>query len=119
MRVAAAVVLAASIAGAAPAEEVASAPGAILRGLDKVSGVTTDIELDLGASTQFGRLIVTLKGCRYPVDNPSSNAYAFLSIADEATDSIAFEGWMVAASPALSALDDPRYDIWVLRCTSE
>jgi hypothetical protein len=23
---------------------------------------------------------------------------------------------MVASSPALSALDHPRYDVWVLRC---
>ena len=29
-----------------------------------------------------------------------------------------FTGWMVAASPALSALDDPRYDVWLLRCKS-
>ncbi|MGB0800115.1 MAG: DUF2155 domain-containing protein, partial [Planktomarina sp.] len=25
-------------------------------------------------------------------------------------------GWMVASSPALNALEHPRYDIWVLRC---
>jgi hypothetical protein len=27
-----------------------------------------------------------------------------------------FSGWMVASSPALSALDHPRYDVWVLNC---
>ena len=27
-----------------------------------------------------------------------------------------FYGWMFASSPALSALDHPRYDIWVLKC---
>jgi hypothetical protein len=25
---------------------------------------------------------------------------------------------MVASSPALSALDHPRYDVWVMRCSS-
>jgi hypothetical protein len=25
---------------------------------------------------------------------------------------------MVASSPALSALEHPRYDVWVLRCSS-
>ena len=29
-----------------------------------------------------------------------------------------FDGWMIASSPALSALDHPRYDVWVLRCSS-
>ena len=29
-----------------------------------------------------------------------------------------FKGWMFASSPALSALDHPRYDVWVLSCSS-
>ncbi|SPH18438.1 hypothetical protein DEA8626_01976 [Defluviimonas aquaemixtae] len=118
MRRSAAAALAIVVAGAGQAQEVASAPGAVLRGLDKVAGATTDIEIVTGASARFGRLVVTLSDCRYPIDDPSSNAFAFLSIADAATGSMAFEGWMIASSPALSALDDPRYDIWVLRCTS-
>ncbi|MEM7686480.1 MAG: DUF2155 domain-containing protein, partial [Pseudomonadota bacterium] len=28
-----------------------------------------------------------------------------------------FTGWMFAESPALSALDHPRYDLWVISCT--
>ena len=118
MRVALAIVLALSGAGVASAEDVASAPGAILRGLDKVSGETVDFDLDSGQPAEFGRLAVTLSDCRYPVEDPSSNAYAHLTIADTASGAVAFEGWMIASSPALSALDDPRYDLWVLRCKS-
>jgi len=29
-----------------------------------------------------------------------------------------FSGWMFADSPALSALDHPRYDLWVINCTT-
>lgn len=117
MRLALAFVLALAGAGAA-AEEVASAPGAILRGLDKVSGETTDLDLARGATVRFGRLDVTLSDCRYPVADPSANAYAHLTITDADTGATAFDGWMVASSPALSALDDPRYDVWVIRCKS-
>jgi hypothetical protein len=118
MRLALAFVLA--LAGAdASAEEVASAPGAILRALDKVSGETTDLELARGATARFGRLDVTLSDCRYPVGDPSANAYAHLAIVDAGTGTVAFDGWMIASSPALSALDDPRYDVWVIRCKSE
>lgn len=118
MRRAVGFVLAAALAGAGQAQEIASAPGAVLRGLDKTTSATTDIELAIGGSARFGRLVVTLGDCRYPVDDPGADAYAYLSIADAATGGMAFEGWMIASSPALSALDDPRYDIWVLRCTS-
>lgn len=119
MRLALAFVLALAGAGAATAEEVASAPGAVLRALDKVSGETTDLELARGGSARFGRLDVTLSDCRYPVADPSANAYAHLTIADAETGAVAFDGWMIASSPALSALDDPRYDVWVIRCKSE
>lgn len=100
------------------AEEVASAPGAILRGLDKVSGTTTDMEIRAGQSATFGRLTIAVSDCRYPVGDPSSNAYAHVTITAEATDKPVFDGWMIASSPALSALDHPRYDVWVLRCMS-
>lgn len=106
------------LAGAAWAQdEVASAPGALLRGLDKSAGTTTDIELGVGETGEYGRLAVTLSDCRYPVGDPSSNAYAHVTIADTATGTVAFDGWMIASSPALSAMDDPRYDIWVMRCS--
>ncbi len=107
-----------ALASVAGAQDVVSAPGAILRGLDKVSGETTDIELSGGEAQDYGRLTVTLSECRYPAENPSSEAFAHLTIADSATGTVVFDGWMIASSPALSALDDPRYDVWVLRCMS-
>ncbi|MCB2130726.1 MAG: DUF2155 domain-containing protein [Rhodobacteraceae bacterium] len=100
------------------AQEVAVGDGALLRWLDKASGATTDIELRNGATTDFGQLTVTLSECRYPVSDPASNAFAHLSIGRAGGDAV-FDGWMIASSPALSALDDPRYDIWVLRCIKE
>lgn len=110
-------VAALALGGAARAQDgVTSASGALLRGLDKSAGTTTDIELAVGESRNFGRLTVTLSDCRYPVGDPSSNAFAHLTIADAGTGGVAFDGWMIAASPALSAMDDPRYDIWVMRC---
>lgn len=102
----------------AAAEEVASAPGAVLRGLDKVSGATTDMEIRSGQSVPFGRLTVAVSDCRYPVGDPSSNAYAHVTITLDSGGKPVFDGWMIASSPALSALDHPRYDVWVLRCMS-
>ena len=37
-------------------------------------------------------------------------------ITDRNSGATLFDGWMVASSPALSALDDARYDVWVLGC---
>ncbi|MGH1465152.1 MAG: DUF2155 domain-containing protein [Cognatishimia sp.] len=98
-----------------------SGTGAVLRGLDKLNGQVADIELANGFSVSFGQLRVDLAECRHPDDNATGEAYAFLSIydGDVAADPL-FQGWMIASSPALSAMDHARYDVWVLRCvTSE
>ncbi|MGS4947035.1 DUF2155 domain-containing protein [Meridianimarinicoccus sp. RP-17] len=114
---------AACLGGAAlPAagQEVAAGDGALLRGLDRLSGSTTDIPVPAGAAVIFaGRLSIELRECRYPVANPTGDAYAFLSIRDTASGQALFDGWMIASAPALNALDHMRYDIWVLRCTSD
>ncbi len=100
--------------------EVATAPGAVLRGLDKAAGAAHDITVSVGGSATFGRLVVTLTDCRYPLGNPAADGYAHLVIHDTRTpDTAVFRGWMVASSPALNALDHPRYDIWLIRCTSD
>lgn len=98
------------------AADILEAKGGQLRVLDKMSGVVADYDLAVGASQNAGRLTVRLDDCRYPSDLPSAEAYAHLTITDSDLADPAFKGWMVASSPALSALDNPRYDVWVLRC---
>lgn len=110
---------AALLAGAAMAEAVLPGRGAVVRGLDKVSGETQDLELFPATPQTLWRLTVTLGECRYPADDPASNAYAWLTISDRLMTAPAFEGWMVASSPALSAMDHARYDLWLIRCIIE
>jgi hypothetical protein len=100
-------------------QQAAIGTGAILRGLDKVSGEVTDMVLAPGAQAAMGRITVELSQCRYPEGDPASDAYAFVSIREDGTDQPVFSGWMIASSPALNALDHPRYDVWVLRCQTE
>ena len=107
-----------TLAQAPAGMEVAPAPGAVLRGLDKIAGAARDLEVSVGDSVTFGRLTITLTACRYPVGNPAADGFAHLIIHDERVAEPVFRGWMVAASPALNALDHPRFDVWLIRCTS-
>ncbi len=93
--------------------------GAILRGLDRITGVVGDFAMDIGETLQFERLEVTLEACRYPPNDVNKDAFALLKIRDIREQEDAFYGWMFASSPALSALDHPRYDIWVITCQIE
>lgn len=103
-------------AGAAAQEAAETGSGAVLRALDKVSGQTLDVELPAGGAGAMFGLVVELEECRYPAENPTGDAFAYLTIRDEGKLDIRFEGWMIASSPALNALDHARYDVWVLRC---
>lgn len=87
-----------------------------LRGLDKITGKTEDITLTAGEAFTYGRLEVRLGECRYPQADPTSDAYAELTILDKPANRTVFAGWMIASSPAISALDDARYDVWVISC---
>ena len=106
--------------------------GAVLRGLDKITGQATDRAVDVGETVIFGSLKVTLRACHQapPIETPESAA--FLQVDDlglgtaipegELTpvsadsESRIFSGWMFASSPGLSALEHPVYDVWVIRC---
>lgn len=102
----------------APRITVTAAPGAVLHALDKLSGEVRDMTLTAGQTAEFGRITVRLAECRYPVDNPAGDAFAHVVVMRTGADAPQFDGWMIASSPALSALDDPRYDVWVSRCTT-
>lgn len=106
-----------ALAPAAMAQERAvSGTGALVRGLDKVNGQTVDVEILSGATEVIFGLDVALADCRYPPENPTGNAFAYLAMWERGKVGSVFEGWMVAESPALNALDHSRYDVWVLRC---
>lgn len=99
-----------------PPPQVVTAEGGILRVLDKIDGSVTDLEMRNGTTQSLGSLTIALSECRYPSDNPAGDAYALMNIYyREATEPL-FSGWMIASSPAVSAMQHPRYDVWVLRC---
>ena len=95
---------------------VTSAPGGIVRVLDKTDGTVTDLELRSGETRDVGGVSITMGDCRYPTANPSGDAYALVSVRTLRDDSAVCEGWLIASAPALSAVDHPRYDVWALRC---
>jgi hypothetical protein len=102
--------------GVSAQQKVQSGPGAMLRGLDKVSGQTVDVEMRNGETQPVFGLDVALGDCRYPAENPTGDAFAYLTIWEKGKTDQLFDGWMIATSPALNALDHSRYDVWVIRC---
>jgi hypothetical protein len=97
----------------------ARAETAVLQGLDKITARISNFEAAVGQPTRFGSLEIVVRRChKTPPEEPPESA-AFLEIVDVRPDSPAvpvFTGWMFASSPAISALEHPVYDIWVVDC---
>lgn len=101
-------------AGLAQDTEVTSAAAGELRVLDKLTGEVTDLTLQAGETWAVGFLQIRLNQCRYPTANPSGDAFIEVQVAYRRE--AAFAGWLIASAPALHAMDNPRYDVWALRC---
>lgn len=95
-----------------------TASGGTVRVLDKITGVVTDLTLQNGEEQVIGLINLRLNECRYPADNPAGDAFGSMRILYADVELPAFEGWMIASAPALNAMDHPRYDVWMLRCST-
>jgi len=90
---------------------------AILRGLDKITGRITTITAVVGDTVRFGSLAIIVRACRTRPPEETPESTAFLDITElkpNQPPADVFRGWMFASSPAVSAMDHPVYDIWVL-----
>ncbi len=104
------------------AAPVAAAEVAVLQGLDKITARISTFEAPLDEIVRFGTFEIIARTCRKtPPEEPPERA-AFLEITEVRPDSPSapiFTGWMFASSPALSAVEHPVYDVWVIDCKKD
>ena len=114
--------LLAALPAPAPARDAMIAePAALLQGHDKLTAHLYDFAAPVGTPVRFGTLSIIVRDCETnpPEDRPESAA--FLQITETRhgePEKQLFSGWMFASSPALSALQDPVYDVELLACKS-
>jgi hypothetical protein len=108
-------------AGTARADTVA-----VLQGLDKTTARISKFDAPVGKPVRFGTLVITVRACiKHPPEEEPESA-AFLQIDEvrqgernSVVSQQVFSGWMFASSPALSALENPIYDVGVLDCRTD
>lgn len=96
----------------------------IIRTLDKVTATTEDFTVKIGDTLSYASLKIDVKHCETKPPEEIPETFAFLQIFEKRLDknrkpiddAKLFSGWMLASSPAMSALDHPVYDVWVLGC---
>ncbi len=96
-------------------------PVALLQGLDKITARIANFAAPVGTPVRFHRLSITVRDCERnpPEDRPESAAFLQIhEVGRGGEKKQLFSGWMFASSPALSALQNPVYDVELLACTA-
>ncbi|PRX11716.1 DUF2155 domain-containing protein [Martelella mediterranea] len=97
-------------------------PVAVFGGIDKITGRTYTFDAYVGETVQFGRLQVTPRVCYSRDDTEEQQVDAFVQVDKVSLQNEMnriFSGWMFADSPALNAVQDPIYDVWLTDCVEE
>lgn len=91
-----------------------------LRSLDKITARTLTFDAQVGTIIKFGDIYIKIQACQKPPAVEKTESAAFLQIweVDNTNQNShwIFSGWMFASSPALSGMDHPVYDVWVIDC---
>lgn len=101
-------------------------PIAVIQAIDKITAETMTFEVEVGGRpVRFkGSLIFTARACEVSAsDELVDDAVAFVEVSvqprgvsrDTGPREI-FKGWMFASAPAVSSLEHPVYDAWVVGC---
>jgi hypothetical protein len=91
----------------------------VLGALDKVTARVNTLKGPVGMPVKFGTLEIMAQICitTPPEDPPESAAFIqIFQVQEGRGEQQVFGGWMFASSPALSAMDHPVYDVWILGC---
>ena len=92
-----------------------------MQGLDKVTARVSTFEVPLGGIAKFGALNIKLYHCDKTPPEEAPESVAFIEVIEEKRGEEPvglFSGWMFASSPALSSIEHPVYDVWILECVN-
>jgi hypothetical protein len=115
-------------APAQPVQQPASVPSentynsAVLRVLNKVTAQTETLTVPVGTVGRFGNLEIVVLSCAASPPDQQPNDAVLMDVRvtqpGEAPQRI-FVGWMFSASPSVSSLQHPVYDVTVVKCEQQ
>lgn len=99
---------------------------AVIQAIDKTTAETMKFEVEVGGRpVRFNRnLIFSVRACEVTTpDELTEDAIAYVDVSLQSRGSgqpaeprQIYRGWMFASSPAVSGLQNPNYDAWVVGC---
>jgi len=92
---------------------------ATIRVLNKITTKSEEVKISKNKINQVGKLLITMAYCAESPSNLETENKAYLEVfeqLDNNEQTKIFAGWLFSSSPAISAVENPIYDIHLLRC---
>lgn len=83
--------------------------------LDKAAGKTKNMVIPVGQSAVFERISVMVHDCKQSDPFKPENFYAFVEITKSDGTKV-FSNWMDRNNPGRDPVQNPDYDVWLVRC---
>jgi hypothetical protein len=93
-----------------------------LKGLNKVTARSTKLTANFGTVMRFGNLEIIPHRCVERTQRGLPDHAALLEIWElkpDASPARLFQGWMFSSNQAVSAVEHPVYDVWVVKCITK
>jgi hypothetical protein len=87
--------------------------------LDKITARVKTLEINVSESNFFETLNIEIYACYKNPPEEIPEDFVLLRIYDNLSqDEIKFvyQGWMISSSPAVTPLEHPIYDLWLIEC---
>ena len=91
-----------------------------MRGLDKITAKTSEINIKIGETKKFGLLEIKAITCGKvdSLNNSGETAYIQIKdISDSKNEKVfVFNGWTFSSNPSFRPIDHAIYDLWLVGC---
>ena len=87
--------------------------------LDKISNKITKKSIQVNNSDLLGTLNIKVYSCFTEPPDKIPEDYVLIDVKDNFQDKdiSIYKGWMISSSPAITPLEHPIYDLWLLGCS--
>jgi hypothetical protein len=83
--------------------------------MNKAAGKTQTMTLPVGQPVKFEKLEIIVRSCKQTDPFQAEDFFAFTQIST-AADGLIFSNWLSRNEPGVTPLQNPDYDVWLVKC---
>lgn len=87
----------------------------VIQVMNKAAGKTQTLNISVGEMVSFEKLNIVARTCKQSDPFDAENYYAFIEISKSDGAKI-FSNWMDRNNPGKRPVQNPDYDVWLVKC---